>query len=1165
MATFNNRIFGSNVDSEIRKKFKSLEKGSVEIEDELGSVQEVNYQDYLGDRTTFARMWAPLLISGSDRQDVIFHTVNDARGNDYEEALEPISTQNYVNELQDNYYLRNPKAGITSVTTKTQGSLGAVKSVTIEFTVFNKTDFDTIYQPYFLKPNATIVVDFGWGRDAYDSLYNIRDIIELDDVHLEKFDKFIYGQGSNFQGLVPTTQRDGWINKEENIGVVDVLIGRVIDFSAKYSNEERYECSVTISSKNASLLDKAITEENDLKFLFTNKFEEVLIELLSSPAEEKGINNTSFIASDQLSVEEKQQVFASFYNELGLSSNNLGVLSEKNINNGIFYQSVEDVYSSNANKLSSGYISYGLFEDLFLNVLIAENNKDDIHQVQFNSKDSLVRYSDNLVNRQREYLSNNEDLSVILYPEDSEYLKDSYHAQTAYREIPEDWSGNFEDYRVSLYENWLSGKDKTYNTKVIPLRDLFVSIKTITKAFESKQNVNDAIISILDDINSDTYDILKLKLVSMDGSYSAVSVVDLNLHPPYGNETLSFDVTEDSVVSNLDLNFMMPKGGMASMIAIGENTDVNNRFSDDEKEDSLRFLEMFGPDKEAFGSNDEDNPVWVSPLPLSRDKDIKADEVKRYDYKQEKASKIIQNLDINTDRDFKTFWTNKVNQIKNQRNQKQKTEAADKAKLRKFSRKRSSLIAEDKRLLATSERDYYGKLAKQEVFGNDETSPGALIRGELSVTTIGNTYLNIGDYITINYLPKHISDKLIYIISNIEQKLGDSWETTYTTIAILKPEHKVEFTGKIEKCIFHNDVLETYLNQSNQKNSMIDRASVGIDLGTEKVHLKTRWVTCKKIKSRFTQEVFDEVEELGKSNETIKKVGASFIVNEFKSAGSSWELKFVTGLQEVILKYLYGNDLTYNPAGSAKRTNFRCFRNTPDYDNIESLYDVQEELTDKPSQIFLVGLVEDANDEYDAANNNINAAGQYVQNALKSDEVIAARNFAILEYLAKRKYGKQFFDNFVNPPTPPGFKPVKGGGDVATRIVPDLNELDVSKGMILSSFGFQLSVNVQSETDDPIETYLFDFKGVGGKVNQIVMLPKWFFDDNKITPDDFVNEISEFMTGESGKKIDEIIAEDFSRSVGEFTTKEIKTAKKNLVKSAKWTWKAGKKLLDKVF
>ena len=1164
MATFNNRVFGSSVEPEIIKKFKSLEKGSVEIEDELGSVQEVNYQDYLGDRTTFARMWAPLLISGSDRQDVIFHTVNDARGNDYEEALEPISTQNYVNELQDNQNLRNPKAGITSVTTKTEGSLGAVKRVTIDFTVFNKTDFDTIYQPYFLKPNATVVVDLGWGRDAYDSLYNIRDTIELDDIHLEKFEKFIYGAGSNLQGLIPTTQKDGWINKEENLGVVDVFIGRVVDFSAKYSNEEKYECSVTITSKNASLLDKEITEENDLKFLFTNKFEEVLIELLSSPAEEKGINNTSFIASDQLSAEEKQQVFASFYDELNLSSNNLGVLSEKNINNGIFYQSVEDVFSSNVNKLSSGYISYGLFEDLFLNVLIAENNKDDIHQVQFNSKDSLVRYSDNLVNRQREYLSNNEDLSVILYPEDSQHLKDSYHAQTAYREIPEDFSGNFEDYRVSLYENWLSGKDKTYNTKVIPLRDVFVSIKTITKAFESKQNVNDAIISILDDINSDSYDILKLKLVNMDNSYSAVTVVDLNLHPPY-QDTLEFDVTEDSVVSNLDLSFMMPKGGMASMIAIGENTDKTSLFSDDSNEDALRFLEMFGPDKEIFGTNDEDNPVWVSPLPLSRDKDKKEDEVKRYDYKQEKASKIIQNLNLYTDKDFKTFWANKVNQIKSQRDKKQNTQASDTTKLRKFSRKRSSLISSDTRLLATSERDYYGKLAKQEVFGNKETSPGALIRGELSLTTIGNTYLNIGDYITINYLPKHISDKLIYLITNIEQKLSDNWETSYTTIAVLKPEHKVEFVGEIEKCIFHNDVLESYLKESNEKNSMIDRASVGEDLGTEKVYLKSRWVTCKKIKSRFTQEVFDEVEELGKANDTIKSVGASFIVNEFKSVGSSWELRFVTGLQEVILKYLYGNDLTYNPAGSAKRTNFRCFRNTPDYDNIESLYDVQEELTDKPSQIFLVGLVEDADDDYDVSDNNINAAGQYVQNALKSDEVIAARNFAILEYLAKRKYSKQFFDNFVNPPTPPGFKPVKGGGDVATRIVPDLNELDVSKGMILSSFGFQLSVNVQGETDDPVETYLFDFKGVGGKVNQVVMLPKWFFDDNKITPDNFVNEVSEFMTGESGKKIDEIIAEDFSRSAGEFISKETKEAGKNIVKSAKWTWNAGKKLIGKVF
>ena len=130
---------------------------------------------------------------------------------------------------------------------------------------------------------------------------------------------------------------------------------------------------------------------------------------------------------------------------------------------------------------------------------------------------------------------------------------------------------------------------------------------------------------------------------------------DLNLHPPY-QDTLEFDVTEDSIVSNLDLSFMMPKGGMASMIAIGENTDKTSLFSDDSNEDALRFLEMFGPDKEIFGTNDEDNPVWVSPLPLSRDKDKKEDEVKRYDYKQEKASKIIQNLNLYTDKDFKTFW-----------------------------------------------------------------------------------------------------------------------------------------------------------------------------------------------------------------------------------------------------------------------------------------------------------------------------------------------------------------------------------------------------------------------------------------------------------------------------------------------------------------------------
>ena len=60
-----------------------------------------------------------------------------------------------------------------------------------------KLDFDEIYQPYFLKPGATLVVDFGWS-DSTNSLYDVDSVIGLSDVYLDNFKNFIYGRGSNF-------------------------------------------------------------------------------------------------------------------------------------------------------------------------------------------------------------------------------------------------------------------------------------------------------------------------------------------------------------------------------------------------------------------------------------------------------------------------------------------------------------------------------------------------------------------------------------------------------------------------------------------------------------------------------------------------------------------------------------------------------------------------------------------------------------------------------------------------------------------------------------------------------------------------------------------------------------------------------------------------------
>ena len=133
----------------------------------------------------------------------------------------------------------------------------------------------------------------------------------------------------------------------------------------------------------------------------------------------------------------------------------VALVNKKNIQNGIFYQDLLAAFGDNSSKLETGYISYGLFEDLFLNSLIAENSKTDIHNVRFNTKETLVRYSPLLVRKQQALPNNSEGLSQFVYPTDTDWLSEGYHCRTAYTEVPEDFDGTLKDYRKSLYEKML--------------------------------------------------------------------------------------------------------------------------------------------------------------------------------------------------------------------------------------------------------------------------------------------------------------------------------------------------------------------------------------------------------------------------------------------------------------------------------------------------------------------------------------------------------------------------------------------------------------------------------------------------------------------------------------------------------------------------------------
>ena len=66
----------------------------------------------------------------------------------------------FKDELQSNDFMK-PQSGITSVSSQTEGIIGAIKRTTVNFTVHNFQDFQNIYSKYFLKPGALIFLDFG--------------------------------------------------------------------------------------------------------------------------------------------------------------------------------------------------------------------------------------------------------------------------------------------------------------------------------------------------------------------------------------------------------------------------------------------------------------------------------------------------------------------------------------------------------------------------------------------------------------------------------------------------------------------------------------------------------------------------------------------------------------------------------------------------------------------------------------------------------------------------------------------------------------------------------------------------------------------------------------------------------------------------------------------
>ena len=842
MSGFSNRIFGQKVPSDVKEIFDDLQDGKKTV-NPLDPLQPSKVSHHLGESLPFVRMWAAVdvRVSGSADEDaqIRVFSVNDNREASYSNnPLDSLTTDmgsgnvKYVKQLSEkkfgdtrvdgNPYLK-PPAGITSMTSKTEGVIGALQRTTVQFIVHNKQDFDNIFLPYFLRPGSTVCVDFGRTFDPNFQLYDPLEQLSNQDTEMTQFDHFIYND------------EDGYLKRHD--GYVKTEIGNVTKYSSNITSDGSFECSLEIVSRNTALIDKDIPNDSNLKYIFNNIFDELLVALLKSySGNVEAIANIDEMLSrkDVYGSLDFNEETAKFFKATEINAGDGGKISDFASRVGIFHQDLSKLSRGFTEKTEivgkeKTYITLGRLEDIFLNVFVTglvhsldgaegeeskifQKDRDNNYEIQYDSRLGLCRWDPDLFAIQTATISPVDDLPSFILPNDWD---DSYNARLDPNYAPIKYPGD-SDFIGPAFEvaekddefyNLKTGsntKDSRYpGIRVMPIRELFISTEIIKSSFAGAKTVEEALTKILGQINTDSNNVWNLRLSTANNSKTTFCVHDTNLMGP--RPDLIFDVTSDkSIVQDCNLKFVEPKGGLGSMIAISNMS--NQTYIDQHFQGNLAHLNALNRPILSDGSPISDQFVRIKSLPYKGDYNRNEHVNPAIGVDKSKLKNLIINS-AKTDEQLNIVenyhWNNYIK--------------AKRKKLKDFDdslifRTVGELTTEDRDedkgsekdlqpgvQLSNSERNLLLDNVRRRMFGSSEGGTVApILPLELDVTIYGNNWLHPGDCFNINYLPAFYKNRVMFQILEVEHKIESSgWTTSYTSVMKLLPKYKDIVYGKV--------------------------------------------------------------------------------------------------------------------------------------------------------------------------------------------------------------------------------------------------------------------------------------------------------------------------------------------------------------------------------
>tara|TARA_R110001599_G_scaffold9508_4_gene47147 strand:- start:263 stop:3727 length:3465 start_codon:yes stop_codon:yes gene_type:complete len=767
----NSPISPEYIKSTADKKFTELEKGGgVTLRPIMyDSVREsyiVRGEKVLNDKQVFGNR---IYTVGNHTLDTLTTNPNESLGATFGEGntaktelLEGVELGDIIPPEQKTNDFLKPQAGITSVTSTTEGPLGLYKVTTVNFTVHNFQDFDSIYQRYFLRPGAQIFVDFGWNTtDLYDPEKLIKGEYN-EDFTSQKLESMLYNSsvdGDDYDGFVTMTNGD-----------LETVIGQVVNYDAKILENGSVECSVEIRGKNVALMTGNNDEKKkrNLEHTLTTG---ILFDGLmagSTKTEQDKLKSLLDGTTSKTITEFERGVQENAYKHL--SFNNLE-LDTGHVERGIGISNLNE-------KNKNIYISIGYLEDEILNPEFGLG--DDIikgrdTEVRIDSTSSFTRYEPILYNRQKMMGKTSEEDPNFLYPPT--------------------WDKTYTTINRGIKNNTRVNK----NFNKIPIREIFVRVDLVINTIKDTSNdtLYKIVKAITKGITDDSASVFDLRLAN-NGSDNIISIIDSNYvdfeysikdEKDSFNNLFEFSVmSPNSIVKGYDLAFNIPEGGITNMVAIqgmsGNKTSqifpVTSLMDDALATEALNTL-LAQPKEEQDQTTF--NRLGVSYFPYmgsdTADRETKTETLNtRNLYGYNRNDEIMdEQLNLTTGYDIDTSYFTSVYS---------NPEVEVESKTGTLPEKKHKELIDDNielmeltGIVGSNFKDYYNKMVQKNYLQETKSSPLPL---KLTLTIYGISSIRPGDIFRVDYLPKRYRDLVYFQTIKVNHNVDSSgWYTTLET------------------------------------------------------------------------------------------------------------------------------------------------------------------------------------------------------------------------------------------------------------------------------------------------------------------------------------------------------------------------------------------------